>query len=203
MASKRSTPLAKQQRSVSFYERVRLIQFRRFSDEETKAAWYTRAEMKRMKEATKETVALIDRREPNKDPTFFCTRGLETMTQEGKSMKLERREFALSIVLSEQRYQEEVGIPDPRLIAYLYAEASQTSKQLAISMARSDEVDVNNSSKLFCLRPSFEEYMKEVHHEDDLRGPRNETPAPVGCLRGAVGGDFCRQLTCQPRGIRL
>ena len=174
-------------RLVSFNKTVRRITVRKYAEEEEDRVWYTRKELKRLKGKAMKTLQLMETQKWKADSESFCTRGLEKMTREGLEMKQRRRERALTVVLCEQEFQKEIGIPDPELIASLYSEAAQSSQRIARSFGLRDEANVDKRRRSFHTQRSLSFEKKSVS-SDDKRGPSTES----NCRGGDI---YARQRT--------
>jgi hypothetical protein len=111
------------------------------------AAWYSRAELKKILFTIKKNIMLMKAGSPKANSDRHCTRGLGSLTPEGRALKQRRREDAKTTVLDEQEFQNEVGIPDPELLADLYFEETRVSLAMAISMGRADEEEVRSTDR--------------------------------------------------------
>jgi hypothetical protein len=139
--------LASPKRFISFSNTVVLRRTDSHSDEETTAAWYSRAELKKIQSKIKKTIFLMEAGSPRANSDRHCTRGLGSLTPEGRALKQRRRENAKTAVLDEQEFQNEVGIPDPELLADLYFKETRVSLAMAISMGRAVEEEVRSTGK--------------------------------------------------------
>lgn len=137
----RNTPL------VSFNNTVILHWTNSYSKEDLNAAWYSEAEFQNIKSKIKKTLLLMEACSPKANSKGRCTRGLESVTPDGRRQKQKRRLDAKNAVLDEQEFQKEVGIPDPDLLADLCFEETRVSRAIAISMGCADAEEVLSHKK--------------------------------------------------------
>jgi hypothetical protein len=147
MKSSLVSPKASNKRPVSFSNTVVVCYTDGYSNKEMAVAWYGRAELKKIQSKIKKTFLLMQAGSPNANCDRHCTRGLESLTPEGRALKQRRREDAKNAVLDEQEFQNEVGIPDPELLADLYFEETRVSQAMANSMGRADEEEVRGTGR--------------------------------------------------------
>jgi hypothetical protein len=135
----KSSPPLRLKRSISFSDTVTFRRIGVLSHEEIEAAWYSRAESKKILSKIRKTIYLMEKRSAKANSDRHCTRGLETLTPEGQGLKQHRRGHARNAVLDEQELQNEIGMPDPELIACLYREESSVSQTIARAVGLADE----------------------------------------------------------------
>jgi hypothetical protein len=145
-----------------------------YSDEEMAAAWYSRAELKKIQSKLKKTLLLMEVGSPKASSDRHCTRGLGSLTPEGRALKQRRKEDAKTAVLYEQEFQNEVGIPDPELLADLYFEEARVSLAMAISMGRgaADEEEVRSTGTRWsppCLSPRNQKPNHRISRSGSVR----------------------------------
>jgi hypothetical protein len=149
-AALRSPPVSRKasnRRPVSFSNTVVVRCTDGYSNKEMAAAWYDRAELKKIQSKIKQTFLRMQAGSSKANSDRHCTRGLESLTSEGRALKQRRREDAKNAVLDEQEFQNEVGIPDPELLADLYFEETRVSQAIANSTGRADEEEVRSTGR--------------------------------------------------------
>jgi hypothetical protein len=171
MKASLASPKASKKRPISFSNTAVLCRTDGYSDEEMTAAWYSRAELKNILFQIKKTLLLMEAGSPKANSDRHCTRGLASLTPEGRALKQRRREEAKTAVLDEQEFQNEVGFPDLELLADLYFEETRVSLAMAISMGRADEEEVVRSTD---MRPP------------PRQSPRNQKPDHCISRSGSV-----------------
>lgn len=120
-----------------------VIHVKDFSDEERSAAWYSRSDLRMIKEEAKRT-AYLDRAE---NP-LECFRGLEAKTATGARLKRQKRIDARAAVFFEQEMQECDGYSDPEAIADLYFEHTESSQVEAQMLAIRDAAEVTSDAQV-------------------------------------------------------
>ena len=129
--SPKNTNNKRRTRSIRFRPMVVMHRPEPYTEEEMAAAWYSRDELKKLQFKLKKTIVLMLAESPKANSSRYCTRGLESLTPSGQDTKQQRRRAAFDTVLDEQEFQQEVGIPDPNLLADLYFESTAYSQYLA------------------------------------------------------------------------
>jgi hypothetical protein len=147
LKSSLASPKASSKRPISFSNTALWCPTDGYSDEEMAAAWYSRAELKKIQSKIKKTILLMEAGSPKANSDRHCTRGFGSLTEEGRALKQRRQEDGKTAVLYEQEFQNEVGIPDPELLADLYFEETRVSLAMAISMGRADEDEVRSTDR--------------------------------------------------------
>mmetsp|Transcript_23175 Transcript_23175/g.37682 ORF Transcript_23175/g.37682 Transcript_23175/m.37682 type:complete len:209 (+) Transcript_23175:103-729(+) len=135
-------------KTVSFKSTVRVfpvLHINEYSDEEVASSWWSRGEMKEIRQYLRIVVAMMNENDPKaNDCIEHCTRGLEQCTSAASAAKKRRREAAIDEVLEEQWLQEENGEHDEEMIASIYQEYSGPAKTFARVLGQRDEKDVQD-----------------------------------------------------------
>ena len=118
-----------------------------YSPEETKSAWYSIAELKKLKKDAKRIIqnfAFLD----DSDDDCAGLRGLECRTYGGKAQKRKNKVNARSAVLSEQTRQRKIGVLDAEAIADAYYNFTEHCLIMAQLMGFRDEVNARKTDKM-------------------------------------------------------
>lgn len=130
---------------------IDILHIKDFSLEEKRATWYTRNELRTIKDEAKQ-IANLDRSENSE----VCFRGLEAKTLAGARLKRQNRIDARAAVFFEQEMQEGEGYSDPDAIADVYFEYTERCELEAQMMALRDAADITNEKGIqFSALPSF------------------------------------------------
>ncbi|KAL3924130.1 MAG: hypothetical protein SGILL_001239 [Bacillariaceae sp.] len=128
-------PPRSQRRNISFSETVvvhRIINREDFSAAETRASWYDRNDLRRMKDATKSEARLVESGVLTEGEDCSI-RGLESKTANGLRAKRQSRMNAYAAVFFEIDNQDDMGMTDADAIAdayFAYSEPSLVTAQM-------------------------------------------------------------------------
>ena len=136
-----ATSKKRNQRSVSFYERVR-IHFVEchtdYTDEEYKATWLSSHEMDSIRSCAKSEAGLLD---SGVEPTNSTARGLESRTRAGEKLKRGNRLNAYAAVFFEMDSQDQSGFMCEYLIAEAYELYSKPCEKSAREIGKQDATE--------------------------------------------------------------
>jgi hypothetical protein len=127
-----------QVRNVKFNNTVRVretIHMNDYSDDEIRRSWYTKIELKRIKEDLQTTAHLIQSRELEDSD---CWRGLESRIGERAERRNKIISYAIRVVLWEQEQQSRKRINDAFAIAEAYLPVSKVSAVMAHNIGLQD-----------------------------------------------------------------
>jgi hypothetical protein len=110
-----------------------------FSSEEHSQSWYSKDEIRSIKNGVRESVAKLTNFPNMPDDDDYCSRGLENKTREGARKKLRNKIDARAAVFFEQEMQQEEGLFDLEQIADCYYEYSEPCHAAAQMVALRDE----------------------------------------------------------------
>mmetsp|Transcript_2860 Transcript_2860/g.4553 ORF Transcript_2860/g.4553 Transcript_2860/m.4553 type:complete len:207 (+) Transcript_2860:368-988(+) len=122
-------------RHVSFCESItesEVLNRHDYTDQELRATWYSRTELRRIKEQVRDEAKLLEAGILT-ESVDVSTRGLESKTREGLRRKRENRMNANSAIFFELEGQEENGVVDDEAIAdvyYAYSEHCQVTAHM-------------------------------------------------------------------------
>lgn len=142
-------PPLERKRRVSFSETVDFREVTRWKDqtnEDKIAAWWTAQDYVIIKRMFKITVHLMMQGETfSDDENDFCARGLEFKTKSGAKRRYSQKQRVVRAVLRAQEFQRCEGFDDPDFIAELCIQSTKSSAKDARSLARSDQLAVQQS----------------------------------------------------------
>jgi hypothetical protein len=142
-------------RKVKFHNTVRVretIHMNDYSDDEIRRSWYTKVELKRIKEDLRRIAYLIQTEELD---DYECWRGLESRIGERAGRRNKIISYAIRVVLWEQEQQSRKRIIDAFAIAEAYLPVSKLSAVMAHNIGLQDESETHS-----CYDTSIESQKK-------------------------------------------
>jgi hypothetical protein len=134
-------------RHVKFCDTVRIretIHMQDYSDHEIQRSWYTKVELKKIKDDLYRTVFLMQRGEVEIDNDSECCRGLESRIGEKANRRKKIVSYAIRVVLWEQEQQSFHRVIDSFAIAQAYIPVSKLSAVIAHKIGLRDESDTHS-----------------------------------------------------------
>jgi hypothetical protein len=129
------------QATVAFSDHVRVrrtIHFESYTQEERTATWYTKEELRSIREEVNHTVKMYTSGQPI-DKELYSLRGVEYWTPSLAEQRMKNKMVGRDAVLMEQEFQVYMGWNDPERLAKSYQECTYQCQISATMMGAADE----------------------------------------------------------------